>query len=121
MKRTASSFGNVPAEPKRIVPTAPRPGELRRLDGAPRRCQHLSSGSEEGGSLGGQLDMAVGPLEQRDAQAQLEFAHVPADGRLSHVQSRRGAPEMKLVRDCHENLCGPYLERHMVQNSLNSN
>ena len=51
------------------------------------------------GAHRGNLDPAVGALEQRDAELFLELAHLPAQGRLTDVTGLGGAAEMAEIGD----------------------
>ena len=57
---------------------------------------------EERAARGGELDAAVGAVEQHDVQLALELADLLAERGLRDAQARRGAAEMQLLRDGQE-------------------
>jgi hypothetical protein len=47
-------------------------------------------------------DKAAGSLEQLHAENLLQLLYLPAKRRLGHIQSKGGAAEVQLLRECHK-------------------
>jgi hypothetical protein len=77
-------------------------GAARRAHGALRVREHPAHLVEERMPRGGELDAAVRAMEQVDAELAFELSDLLAERRLRHVQARRGAAEVQLLRDGQE-------------------